>query len=846
MWATYRARVERARDAGGGVGGARERVAELIDLALTLVTARWPSSSVRALGEDLRVGLRSLRRAPGYTATSVVILALGIGSATAVFTAFDAVMLDELPVTDPDRIVSLSFEGADAGAATLSPAEVDELGRSSESLQQVAGVRSTGTGPVPLTEGDRSLALNMSQVTAGFFQVLGARPQLGRLLRREDGEAGAAPVTVLSYRTWQREFGGDPEVLSRHLMMTEIQESYAIVGVAQPGLDYPVGTDYWIVAFPLAPLDVVARLAPGVSPEAAGSEVLSIAQILDSRRSSPGSISRATVRPLSEVVLGGSRALLVAITGAVALLLLIACVNVGNLNLMRATGRSRDVMLRRALGATSGGIARLFLAEGMLLGAAGGALGLFCAVGMLRALTALAPVQLPRTEMIGLAGTPLALGVAVTAVAALAFAVVPAFVAARGTPASALRTGGRTGTGTSGRHQFRRTLVVTQMALSVVLLVGAGLLVRSLQRLQALELGYDPDDVAIVELGIDQISLGGLDGTFAMLEGVLERIRRVPGVTAATPVMTRPFDGLMNVWSSRPMLEGRSEADTEANPSFPVEIGGQEFFRAFGIPIVRGRGLLDSDREDATKVVVVSEGVARSLWPGEDPLGKRMRRVFDRMSWWTVVGVAGDTRFRQLLEATPTIYVPWRQLAFPLPVSTVAVRTDEDLADLGPLMRQAIRDFDPGIQLWRLGTLRDHLARGPLAQPRTTALLVSGFGLAALLLVAIGLYGVVALAVRERTHELGVRTALGATSARLLRYIIRDALTLGVTGVAIGLIGALFVSRLFSALLFEVSPSDPLTVLGVCAVLLGVSVIAAYVPAVRATRIDPRQALAAD
>ncbi|HUE77711.1 MAG TPA: ADOP family duplicated permease, partial [Longimicrobiales bacterium] len=708
------------------------------------------------------------------------------------------------------------------------------------------GLASTGAVAIPLTEGERSLVLDMSRVTANFFHILGARPVLGRLLRPEDGEAGAAPVTVISYDTWQREFGGDPGVLGRYLTQTQYQDAYAIVGVATPGLDFPVGVDYWIPIPARDAVNLVARLAPGVATEVARSEFLSIAQAIDGRRSNPRSPATATVRPLSEIVVGDARPVLVAITSAVALLLLIACVNVGNLLLMRATQRSRDVVLHRALGATSGRIARHFLVEATVLGVVGGALGLILAVWLLRVLPALAPDRLPRMDMIGQAGAPVAVTLVVTGLAVLLFGVGPAVAAARGDLGSALRAAEQAGSGTRGRRRLRRFLVAAQVALAVVLLVSGGLLVRSFQRLAQLELGYDAEAVAIVELGINREAREGPEETFAMLEGVLERMRAVPGVTAATPIMIRPFMGETGIFQTRPMLEGQRESDAEFNPQLPLEVGGHELFRTLGIPIIRGRGLRETDREGAPRVAVVSQAVAERLWPGEDPIGKRIHLVTSEASWWTVVGVTGDTRFRRLRESTPTVFLHWRQLQILPGVWTVALRTERDFASVEPTMRRVVRDFDPRVHVWRVGRLNDHLSRGPLAKPRMSALLVSGFGLAALLLAATGLYAVMALVVRERTHELGVRKALGASPARLQKAVLGDALVVTLAGTVAGLGGALFMSRLLVTLLFEISPADPAALLGVSATLLAVAMVAAYLPARRATRVDPMRALRSD
>ncbi|MQA91833.1 MAG: FtsX-like permease family protein [Gemmatimonas sp.] len=810
--------------------------------------------SLERLAQDLRYGFRSLRRTPAFAATAVLILALGIGMSTAMFTVFRAVVLQELPVRDPDRIVTLWTYRDPTIPLALTPRQFVELRRESRALQDAAGVVHYGAPAAAVREGDRSLSLNEAMVTANFFEVLGARPVLGHLLRPQDGdeamllqpELGGRPagreVAVISYRTWQRQFGGDPGVLGRRLTTTYNQVSYSIIGVAPPGLDYPVGADYWILLRPGDLVNVVARLAPNATPVAAQSEFLSTVQVLDRDRRDARYPTNATVQTMTQEVLGDARPVLVALTAAVALLLLIACVNVGNLLLLRASMRTREIVIRRTLGGTYGRVARLLFVESALLGAAGGALGLLIAQGLLRLLLALAPAQIPRMDMIRITGMPMGVAIGVTLLTVMLFGVLPALAAARGNLASGLRLDARSGTGTRRRRRVRQSLVVSQVALAVILLAGAGLLVRSLQQLERLDLGYDPEHLSIVELAISYVEYDTRAKLLAMPEELSRRLREVPGVEAVTPVLYRPFIGA-NLMQVTPVLEGQSEAQSDANAPLPLEVGGSEYFSTFRIPILRGRGFLDTDRRDAPSIVILSEAVARRFWPGQDPIGKRLRFLgSDRTDWRTVVGVAGDIRFRRLQEATPTIYVPWRQRAT---FGVFAVRTRDDLALLLPAIRSVVRDFDPQFDVWDARTMDDRLA-GPLAQPRLSTMLLSGFALVALLLAAMGLYGVIATAVREQTRDLGVRMALGAAPELLRRDVLRGALGVTAAGVAVGLAGALVGSRLLASLLFEVSPTDPVTLVGVSVLLLVVALMAAYVPALRATQVDPMEALRAD
>ena len=796
---------------------------------------------VNDLLRNVKIALRSFRRMPTFAVTAVLILGIGIGMATAMFTVFHAVVLQRLPVREPDRIVTLWTYRDPTVELPLTSPEVDALRRESRTMLDIAGTVHYGAATASVTEGDRQITLKEAAVTANFFDVLGVHPMLGRLLRPEDRDA-TSHVAVLSYRAWQQQFGGDPQVVGRRFTATEDQRAVTIIGVAPPGLDEPTGVDCWIAtgpgSLPGVGFDVIGRLAPGATPEAARSEFLSLVQRLDRQQQVPLHFAGAGVRTLSQAVLGNAKPILIALTTAVALLLLIACVNVGNLLLLRVTLRTREILIRRALGASASQIARLLLVEGVLLGLAGGMLGLVSAEVLLRILLASAPSELPRIDLISLAGTPVGVAAGVTLLAVLLFAVLPALAAARGNLASALRVDSRSGRETQQRRRVRQSLAMSQVALAVILLAGAGLLVRSLARLERVDLGYDTNHLSIIELAIPLTNYKSSAEFQAMYEELNSRLRAVPSVTAETPVLLPPFLGA-NVWAARPMLEGQSESEAIANPFVPIESGGSEYFRTFGIPILHGRAFTDGDRENSPKVAVVSESMAQRFWSGRDPTGKRFRLAGTDTATRTVVGVAGDIRFRSLQQATPTIFLPWRQS---FTVGVVAVRTRGSLAAVLPTIRRTVTDFDPRFGIGRAATMDDYLA-GPLAQPRLSTLLLSSFGLVALLLAAIGLYGLMASAVREQRRDMGIRLALGATPDHLRRQVINNALVITAAGAIIGLGAALVSSRLLTSLLFEISPNDPVTLVGVALLLIVVGVVAAYLPAQRATRVDPAQVL---
>lgn len=791
---------------------------------------------------DVRIGLRGLRRTPTFTVAAVLVLGFGIGTAIAMLTVFRAVLVERLPVRDPDNIVVITTYKDPAVEFGLVLSDLKPIRESSRTMRDIAGYAHWGATAAPLLDGDRSVVLNRVIATGTFFDVLGARPWLGRFLRADDDLPGAPPVIVLSYSVWRRSFGGDPAIVGHHLVEPYQQKSYTIVGVAPPGLDYPAGVGFWMQPWAGSEnlsIISVARLAPGATPAAARSEVFAIANRIMPELHLVGAKSVG----FTQAMLGDVRPVLIVLTTAVGLLLLIACVNVGNLLVLRAGSRARELAIRRALGATYGDVVRQLLVESVLLAVGGGALGLLLAEGLLRVLIVLAPAQLPRADVIQLAGAPIVVAIAITLLAVTFFGVVPALLAARTNVAMALRLDARSGRDSAGRRRVRQVLVASQTALALIMLAGGVLLARSLARLEGLDLGYRPEHLTILGASWPAMKYDSTEKLYPLGEELTRRWRAIPGVTGVTPVLIPPLLG-PNIWLGRVDLEGQSETERAANPIVPVESGGNEYFQTFGIPIRRGRGFVDADRENAPLVAVVSETVARRLWPNEDPVGKRIHYWWpDTTAWRTVVGVAGDTHLRSLREATPAVYVPWRQaqgwqLDF-------AVRTSGALTQVLPAIRRELRAVEPRLALWYIEPMDDLLA-APLAQPRMSALLMSAFGGAALLLAAIGLYGLMASVVREQTREIGIRMALGAAPERLRREVLRQALVVSGVGAAVGVVVALATSRLLAALLFEVSPTDPVALVVACVVLMTVALLAAYVPARWATKVDPASALRAD
>lgn len=801
--------------------------------------------TVDTLAREFRLAFRRLWRTPGFIVTSTLILALGIGFAAALFTVTDAVLVRPLPEQEADRIVLPRTRDASGTDVSMSPEEMKALASESHTLSDVAGIAHQGAFLTSIIDGDRPLSMRMAWVTGNFFRVLGVRPVLGSFFTTKDEGRGAttAPVIVLSYAAWRREFGGDAKVIGRVLVNPYTLAPARIVGVAPPGLAYPVGTDYWTPQV-YVNLDIVARLAPGATVTAARSEFFSVMRRIGATRSGEDAgqakIARVGIETLTQAVLGDVRPELLALSAAVALLLLIACVNVGNLMLLRVTSRETEIAVRRSLGARGADIVRPLVVEGAVMALAAGAIGWAVARVGVAAFVRLAPPDVPRLDVVQLAGAPLAWAAGLTIVTLILATVLPTMLAVRGGVAARLRFDSRVGGGGHARRRLRHVLVASQVALALVMLAGTGLLVRSLERLAHVPLGYRPKHLAILIMTRPVTGDSGLGRMNTMYELAAPRFRAVPGVESVTPVDADPFHG-PQVFVARWAAEGQSDVAAQANPFIGWEVGGTEYFRTFDIPLLRGRGFAKTDIEGAPRVLVVSRSVAERFWPGENPIGRRLRLAGDTGAarWLTVVGEAGDIRYRDVRDATPSIYVPWRQWFFQ---GTVALRTRGTLASVLPQLRRALHDVDPAARIARAVSM-DELIAEQLALPRLSTLLVTALGAAALLLAAIGLYGVMAAAVREEAHDLGIRAALGATPGRLRGDVLKRAGVIAVFGSVVGLGAALAVSRFLRVLLYGVSPTDPLVLLGACGVLLVVALAAAFVPAWRATRVDPMRVL---
>jgi len=795
--------------------------------------------------DHLRFAVRSLRRAPAFVAAALTILALGIGAATAVFSVADAVLVRQLPIHDQDHVIVLSATapGVSAEIPTLLD-RYERFGRSTATLSDVAGYAHYGAGMVPLKNGTSLLQAREALVTGNFFAVLGARPVVGRLLRPDDDVVGGSTVIVISEPYWRSTFGANPAVVGRHLRILNRNMIATVIGVAPAGLDYPKGADYWLPIVPskYPAVDLIGRLRAGATPETARAEFAAFVAN-DTRAFQQGSnslrASGADVHLLADMIVGPAREALIVLVIAVAGLLLVACVNVSNLLLVRATARSRELAVRRALGASSRQIAAQLGVEMGILAIVGSAIGCVVALLLLRLLVASAPPDLPRLDEITLSPGALGIAVAATIIALVVAGVVPA-MSSGNRLGTVLRADSRSGADSRRRRTLRSAMVAAQLALALVLLAAAGLLGRSLFRLEGRNPGYVPGHLSIVQIWPNYYKYRSQEEFDQALDDVQRRLRAVPGVSAVSPVLGWPFQGT-NDFAVRMQVRDRPDLVGANAPYVSIDAVGPDFPAAMDSPIVRGRGISGEDRAGQPRVAVVTQDLANLYWPGQDPLGKQLR-YFSDTTWSTVVGVMRRFNYRTLEQSTPTVLFSYRQR---FEQGYFVVRSSRDLAAILPDLRRAASGGDPDIILWRAESMEQARAI-PLSRPRLEAFLVAMFAVVALLLAAVGLYAIMAFIVRQQTRELGVRIALGSTPRRIVGLALGNALRVAMIGAVVGLALALIAARMLSAELFDVSPTDPLVLVGASGVLMIVVVVAAYLPARRAARIDPVEALRAD
>ena len=800
---------------------------------------------METLVQDLRYAVRSLIKNPGFFAIAVLTLALGIGANTAMFTAVNAVLLRPLAYPDAETLVLIEGRNPSKGMTrtSISVPDLVDWQSQNQSFEELAGFV---TGDTFLATGDETERVRTAGVSEGFFRLMRVNPLQGRTLQTDDADEGSNPGVMLSYGLWQRRFGGDPNAIGSKVTLNG--EPSAIVGVMPAGFDYPERSELWICVLLDAAaerrdnryLGVVGRLKSGVSIQQAEADLDTINQRNAQSFNETNSGWTAGVTNLRERLVGAVRPSLLILTVAVAFVLLIACANVANLLLSRATARQKEIAVRTALGARRGQIIRQLLTESILLSIVGGLAGLGLSVWLTRFLISISPPNSPRFDEIQIDARVFAFIFAITILTGLAFGLVPALQTSRVDLNEGLKGTSRGSSAGQRQNRVGSVLIVSEIALSFMLLVGAGLLVKSFLRLRDVSPGFNPENVITMRV---MPTTGKFDGPARaqLFKQVTEKIQSVPGVVSAGGVLSLPLGGdsfnvdRAYVKEGQPATpEGESGADY-----LPIT---PDYFRAMQIPLSAGRAFTDHDTDQSPKVLIINQAMARRAWPGENPIGKRLTIWRDEKFSREVVGVVGNTRKTLDADSTQQMYVPYAQDPIWGSLTFVVRTTSADPAALAPALRNEIRTIDTGLAAYNVKTLEEVVATD-VAPRRSSMLLFGAFAIVAVLLSMIGIYGVTAYYVTHRTHEIGIRMALGAQIRDVLALVLKRGVVLAGIGIAVGVAGAFALTRLMTTMLFGVEPVDVLTFVFVSLAVIAVAVIACYIPARRATRVDPLVAL---
>ena len=795
--------------------------------------------------QDLTYGLRALLKKPEFTTVVILLLALGIGANTAIFSVVYSVLLRPLPFKDPDRLVMLFSHNTREQAAysTLSADDLIDFQKQNDVFDGLATVAVRWS--FVLTSNGEAEQIYGKWVSANFFDVVGTQPQMGRTFTSDEDKPSGARAVIISYEAWQRRFGGDPGVLNASLNLNG--EQTPIVGVMPRGFRFIDDSEIWVPGAqnPVSArgrnvryLNAVARLKEGVSMEQAKAGMRTIASRLEAQYPATNTGFTTDVRKLLDHITGDTRPTLIVLLGAVGFVLLIACANVANLILVRAADRQREVAVRSALGADRARLIKQFLTESVLLSVIGAAVGLVLAQWGIGFLISLGP-DLPRLTEIRIDGAVLAFTFILSVTTAMVFGLFPALQATRSNISETLKEGGRGGTTGVIHYRFRSVLVVMEVALALMLLVGSGLLIQSFVRLLNVEPGFRTDHLVVVNMSVPAQKYPQPEQRQALYYRVEDKLKTLPGVVSVGASSRIPLSmalGANNI-TSLFTIEGKPVAAGE-RPEIDYRVVSEDYFETMGIPMIRGRKFT---REDTTRVAIVNRAAARKFWGEEDPIGRRVNFGNPAQTpWVTIVGVVGNVRHVGLeVEPRPEIYRPYGNN--PLTGPMVVVHTAGDPHAIAATMRSELRSIESQMPVV-INTI-DELIDLSVAQRRFSMLLLGIFAAVAMVLAIAGIYGVMSYAVSQRTHEIGLRMALGAETGQVLSMVVREGLVLTCLGVAIGLAGAIAGTRAMSTMLFGITNTDPLTYLAVSALLVAVALAASYLPARRAARVDPLVAL---
>ncbi len=805
----------------------------------------WPLEFSR----DLRYALRMLAKNPGFTFVAVMALALGIGANSAIFSVIDVVLVRPLPYRDAAQLVTVWEEATKLGFPFNTPSPANFLDwREQNSV--FSGMAATADKSFNLTGSGEPERLDGERVSANLFSLLGADPFLGRSFLPEEDAPGKGDAVILSYGLWQRRFGAARDLIGKPIVLNGT--SYRVIGVMPRDFVLPGPKDQlWVpLAFESKEaasrgnhyLRVIARLKPGVTMQAAGSQMSTIAARLAQQYPQYNSQIGSVIRSMREEVVGDVRPALLVLLGAVGCVLLIACANVANLLLARAAVRQKEIALRLALGAGRSRLVRQFLTESLLLGTLGGVFGLLLAGFGLEVLKRFIPNAISHPEAIGIDLRVLLFAILISVLTALAFGLVPAMQALRFDLNATLKEGGRDSSSGAGRQRLRSMLIVGEIAVSFVLLIGAGLLINSFLHLRNLDPGFRPENLLAMKVELPELKYSDQTQRSTFYEELLRRVRELPGVKAAAVASNLPltYDGD----SIDISMEGQPDPPPNERPSVIIRVVSPGYFETMGIPLLRGHEFTAKDYEKTVPGVVISEKTARYFWPKEDALGKRLKPGSSTSPgrWRQVIGIVKDVRQNDFV-ADPglQIYFTYRQVdAFP--PNALVLRTSVDPLSLGPAVRRVVQEVDKDQPVSDIRTMSE-IVSAAVARQRFSMLLLGIFAAVALILAGIGIYGVMSYSVAQRTREIGIRMALGAQKSDVLKMTVGQGLQLVIVGVVIGLAAALVLTRVMSSLLFGVSATDPMTFVTISLILLGVALTASYVPALRSMKVDPVIAL---
>ena len=796
---------------------------------------------------DLKFAFRQLLKNPGFTAVAVLTLALGIGANTAMFSVLNAVLLRPLPFTDPERLMFVEGQNW----RELSGGDFNDLNTRSHSFSHVAAF--FGNATYNLSGGNEPERVSAARVSATFLPTLGIQPVRGRNFTTDEDRAGGEKVVLLSHGLWQRKFGADDGITGRVVKLDGVD--HTVAGVLPRGFDFPPNKELF-VPLALSPSDlngygkysltVVTRLKPGVSRSQADAELRTIIRREPPDSSAPGRFPdfRKTwsVRLVGvhEAMVGAVRTMMLVLMGAVGFVVLIACANLANLLLTSATRRQKEIAVRLSLGANRLRVVRQFLTESLVLALLGGLAGLFLACSAMALINAALPANIPRIGEIGVDARVLGFTAALALAAGLLFGTLPAWRASQTTLTEALKSG-RPAVGGLGQQRVRAMLVVSQVALTVVLLTGAGLLIKSFARLQSAPLGFRPERLLTARVTLPFSTYTNAQQRLTFAQRLLETVRGQPGMREAALTSQLPF-----AWRAQSfgiLMDGKEQSNGDM-PTAHFRSISPEYVRVMGIPLLRGREFSDADHESAPRVVLINETMAKKYWPNTDPIGHRVKETSNEQVWREIVGIVGSVRHRERgREPEPEMFVPWSQR--PDATLNMAVRTGFEPASAGGVLRSAVAALDPDLPLFDVRTMEARLSDS-VAQPKFRTALLGTFAAMALVMAVIGIYGVMAFSVVQRTHELGIRIALGARRNVVIGLVLRHGAVLAGLGIVIGLAGALALTRVLQTLLFEVKPTDPLTFTMVPVALMGVALFACWLPARRASKVDPMAALRAE